>query len=498
MPEKNKITLKCVQCGKVYPWSFSVQCPDCNNALIDIDYDLSQAKIGRDGSMMERYFDFLPLTRRDFVIDGGEGNTPCVHAKELGKALGFSKLYAKMETANPTRTTKDRQGTMAVAALRDLGISRFITSSTGNSCTSLARIVSRFPDMHMSIFVGDEFLKRVNWVDAPNVDVYWLKNGTFVEAHQAARWWSGKTGDSSERGFFFFGKREALKIAYMEAVEQVPEPIDYYVQGISSAMGVYSTWKASYQMKEIGLVDRIPGLICVQEETCNPMVKAWQRGEENFCSEDVIRYPRGLSKCTLRGDPSMVFTYVRHAVADSGGTMLTASQDDMREMKKLAMDTEGMDICHTAAMTLAGIRTLLNQGWLKRDAVLLLNMTGADRVGAAHAMPNFVVERDEVDEWRVTPFEGGSVEGALDRVERILVESQKLPGDTELDTETWLLGKGLALDSVALLEFSLALEKEFEFEVTEEELNYDNFRTIGSVADLFRSKMANRALNRNA
>lgn len=497
MPEQSRIHLNCVVCGKEYPWSFSVQCPDCDNALIDIDYDVSQARIGREGPMIERYFDLLPITSREHIIDGGEGDTPTVHAREMGRALGgFTNLYAKMETANPTRTTKDRQGTMAVATMRDLGIKRFITSSTGNSCTSLARIVSRFPDMHMSIFVGDEFLKRVNWPDSPNVDVYWLKNGTFVEAHQAARWWGKQSGDTSERGFFFFGKREALKVAYMESVDQVPKPIDYYVQGISSAMGVYSTWKAAHQFRRMGRIDRIPGMICVQEETCNPMVRGWDRGDEKMSPEDVIRYPRGLSKSTLRGDPSMVFPYVRHAVLDSKGTMLTATQDDMRAMKKLAMETEGMDICHTAAMTMVGVRDLLKQGWLKPDDVLLLNMTGADRVGAGHATPKFVVERDGADNWVVTPFAGGSTEGALDRVLRVLVESQKLPGDTELDTETWLLGKGLSLDSVALLEFSLALEKEFGLDVGEEELNFENFRTIGSVADLFRKKLARQAASR--
>jgi acyl carrier protein len=74
------------------------------------------------------------------------------------------------------------------------------------------------------------------------------------------------------------------------------------------------------------------------------------------------------------------------------------------------------------------------------------------------------------------------------------MESAKLPGETELDTETKLIKGGLALDSVALLEFSLALEKEFDCEVSEKELVKENFETIGAVTELFRSKLSEAAL----
>ncbi len=36
-------------------------------------------------------------------------------------------------------------------------------------------------------------------------------------------------------------RREGLKLAFLEAAEQVPGPIDWYVQAISSGMGVYGT-----------------------------------------------------------------------------------------------------------------------------------------------------------------------------------------------------------------------------------------------------------------
>ncbi len=486
MPPADKLTLACVRCGRTYPWSLTLLCPACGG-LVDVDYDLSRAQIGSEGPPLARYFDLLPITSRENVIDGGEGNTPCRHAVELGRALGLLNLYVKVEGANPTRTTKDRQGTQAVATFRDLGITHFVTSSTGNSCTALARIVSRYPEMRMSVFVGDEFIERMNWVGASNVTVYWLPNGSFVDAHAAARWFAAQSGATAERGFFFFGKREALKIAYMEAVEQVDRPIDCYVQGVSSAMGVYATWKGARQLAALGRIRTIPRLVCVQEETCDPMARAWVRGSETMSDEDVVVAPRGLSKATLRGDSRHVYPYARVAVRESGGTIVTAEQDAMREMRTRVRETEGLDVCYTSAMTVVAAAKLRRSGWLAPDSVVLLNFTGADRESEPRARPDFLVHPDG---------EGFRIEAApkagddhVARVAGVVRRSSAARGDVAIGPATRLVGGGLGLDSVALLELALALEAEFGCELAPEDLRPPHVETVGAIAELLRRKI---------
>ncbi|MFN0151730.1 MAG: pyridoxal-phosphate dependent enzyme [bacterium] len=404
-----KLTLSCVRCGRTFPWSFTVRCPSCQ-AMIDVDYDLSRARIATDGPPMQRYFDILPLMSRDFIIDGGEGGTPCRHAKELGRALDLAQLYLKIEGANPTRTTKDRQATQVVATFRELGINHFVTSSTGNSCTALAHIVARFPEMRMSVFVGDEFNERLHWKRAPNVTVYWLPQGTFVDAHAAALWFATREGLASERGFFSFAKREPLKMAYLEAVDQVPRPISCYVQGISSAMGVHASWKGALQFQALGKIRDIPRFVGVQEETCDPMARAWRRGSGTMTEADVVARPRGLSKATLRGDSRQVYTYIHDIMRSTGGTILTASQDAMRAMRTRALETEGLDICYTSSMTLVAAAALRREGWLGRDDVVLLNLTGADRTGMPHVQHDYLVHKGEApgEEWRIEAAADGA------------------------------------------------------------------------------------------
>lgn len=485
----NKLKLTCTSCGKEFPWSFVPQCADCKQALVDISYNLEQVKIRPEGSAMQRYFDLLPVLSPENIVDAGDGNTPCYLARELGARLGLSQLYIKVEGAHPTKSTKDRMGACGVATFRDLGIKRFVTSSTGNSCTALARVVSQFPDMHMSIFVGEEFLPRLNHVGATNVTVYVVKGGTFVEAGDAAAWYAKESGDVAERGFFFFGKREGLKTAYMEAVEQVPVPIEYYFQGISSAMGLYSTWQGAHQLKGLGMIQRVPAMVGIQEETCNPMVRAWDRGAEKIGPEDIIEFPTGLSKSTLRGNPSRVYGYIRKAVMESGGTFATAKQDAMCEMRDLVRDTEGLDICYTSAMTVVAAKNLVDIGWLKKDAVVLLNFTGSNRVGAPHPEPNYIVQR-EGSGWHITPgpWDSNGRDDIFERVTGVLRASAKLPAEVKLERSTKIVGGGIGLDSVGLLEFSLALEQEFGCTISETELAPQHMETVGAVVHLMREQ----------
>lgn len=488
MNAKNGPALSCVRCGTGYPWSFMPECAECG-ALVDVNYDLEHVRIAPDGPPMKRFFDLLPLQSRENIIDGGEGNTPCIHAEELGPALGLKNLYLKLEGENPTRTTKDRQGTMVVATFRELGIRRFVTSSTGNSCTALARMVSRFPEVHMSIFVGDEFLQRVNWPKAPNVDIYWLKNGTFVEAHEAAGWFARQNDIVAERGFFSFAKREALKGAYLEAVDQVPKPIEVYVQSVSSAMGVYATWKGSRQYQALGRIKALPQLVCVQEETCNPMVRAWQRGSEHIEEGDVVSRPWGYSKATLRGDPRRVYPYIQAAVRDSNGTMTTARQEDLLRMQAMAKELQGVDICPTSAMTLAAVSSLCTDGWFDRNSTILCNMTGAERPPQPVATADYIVTRDG-KEWKIVPA-SGSEEQPHQRVMKALQQLGFAAG-MDLREDTQLLGGGLGLDSVALLQFSLELEKEYGCEIDPAEMTPANFSSIASVTRLMQTKAGSR------
>ena len=88
--------------------------------------------------LVERYRAFLPVTAATPPLSLGEGFTPLLHARNLGRQLGLSNLYLKLEGANPTGSFKDRGMVVAVSRAIEAGARSIVCASTGNTSASAA------------------------------------------------------------------------------------------------------------------------------------------------------------------------------------------------------------------------------------------------------------------------------------------------------------------------------------------------------------------------
>jgi acyl carrier protein len=78
----------------------------------------------------------------------------------------------------------------------------------------------------------------------------------------------------------------------------------------------------------------------------------------------------------------------------------------------------------------------------------------------------------------------------LEKVIGVLRKSLGLTKDQRIDAETKLLRAGLTLDSVALLEFVMALEDTFRCEIEDDEIDPLRFASVGVVTKFMESKLA--------
>lgn len=368
----------CQSCGAEFLRGFHPMC-GCGG-MVDMRYDLSQARVRSHPNPLLRFFDLLPLRDEDNVCWLGEGNTPTRHAQELGKRLGLTRLYLKDETSNPTLTTKDRMASVVLSFFRENGVSEFACSSTGNSSTSLALGVERFPGFRLHVFVGRDFLHRMNFDSSERVKVYWVRDATFAEAHECAKTFARtQPGVTGERGFFNPARREGLKLAFLEAALAMPQAPHWYVQATSSGMGVYGTWRGAQQLFRLGRIARLPRLLCVQQETCNPMVRSWRARSPVTRPQDVLHEPTGIAEAILRGNPTLTYPHLEPVVRQSGGAFVDVSEEQILSAQQLLRECEGIEACPSAATTIAGVRLLEQHGELHPDDVVLANITGGLR-----------------------------------------------------------------------------------------------------------------------
>lgn len=76
------------------------------------------------------------------------------------------------------------------------------------------------------------------------------------------------------------------------------------------------------------------------------------------------------------------------------------------------------------------------------------------------------------------------------RIAQIIVAATGVSPDQRLDAATPLIGTGLSLDSVAVLELLVALEKEFQIQIDPDELRQAKaLATVGTLADFVESKL---------
>lgn len=373
-----QVTHRCVKCRREFPHAFTPFCGHCGG-MIDVHYDLDRARLHPSDNPLERFLDLLPVRRASSLLPQQMAYTPCVHAVRLGAALGMPALYLKNETVLPTGTTKDRMAVVSLAFLAECGVRAFCTSSTGNSSTAYARAISRYPDLRLYLFTAESFSQRVTYGEGDQVVPFVLRGASFVDAFNAAGAFAARRRLTSERGFFNPGRREGLKLAFLEASEQVPGPIDWYVQAVSSGMGVYGTYKGARELTRMGRIPRPPRLLCVQQETCAPMVRAFQDGSPVIRPDDVVRKPPGIAEAILRGDPTKAYPHVREIVVESGGTFVAVNETEIREARRMVEELEGLSPCFSASAAVAGVIRLVRRGDFPRRDTVLINLTGSDR-----------------------------------------------------------------------------------------------------------------------
>jgi threonine synthase len=369
----------CTVCGNAQGNDYRPFC-QCGG-MVEVEYDLKKAAFRDSPNPYVRYADLLPSESSPDRIPKNTRFTATIHATRLGAHLGMPSLYLKDETALPTRSTKDRMAVVSLAYLWERGVRSFCTSSTGNSSSAYAHAIRAFPGMHLHLFTAEDFVRRVQHADHDQVTHYGLRGASFVDAFNYAGIHAGANGLVSERGFFNPGRREGLKLAFFEASEQIPIPIDWYVQAISSAMGVYGTYKGAKELLALGRIDRLPKLLCVQQDRCAPMVNAYREGAATIQPHHIVPRPRGIAEAILRGDPTRAYPLVRGIVVESGGDFVSVSDDEIRQARRMVEEMEGALPCFSASTAVAGLIKQVRNGSFPVKDTVMINLTGGDRVG---------------------------------------------------------------------------------------------------------------------
>jgi threonine synthase len=393
---------RCLSCAAEYPTGFHPFCIKCGG-MVDVEYSLEEVQLAESPNPYVRFAGLLPLTSLHDRLPAA-AYTPMVHATHLGRELGMPFLYLKNDTALPTGTTKDRMAAVSLAYLNERGVRAFCASSTGNSGTSFAYGIQAHPEMHLFLFTAEAFVPRVRYADRSQVTHFGMRDSSFVEAAAYAGVYAQTHRLVSESGFFNPARREGLKLSFLESSEQVEQPIDWYVQAVSSAMGIYGAFKGARELLQLKRLRQIPRLLCVQQASCAPMVRAFADGSETIQPQHLVPRPSGIAESILRGDPTRAYPHVRRIVIESGGGFVAVDETEIRSARRKIEDIEGLSPCFSASAAVAGVIRMAANGALSKTSVVVINLTGSDQPRSQHPSSVEWIER-ESNGWNAPPPE---------------------------------------------------------------------------------------------
>src|SRR6202034_3351479 len=165
---------------------------------------------------------------------------------------------------------------------------------------------------------------------------------------------------------------EGQKTAAFEIAEQMEWQVPHHLiapggnLANSSALG-----KGFLEMKHLGLTSRVPKISVVQAEGANPLVRAMREfGGEKL--EPVQAHPRASG---IRiGNPASWRKAVR-VLSQTGGWVEQVSEAEIA-VAKAEIGAEGIGCEPASAVTLAGLKKLLKDGFVKPEETVILVLTG--------------------------------------------------------------------------------------------------------------------------
>ena len=128
----NNAVLSCRICEATHPLAPVSRCAACSGPL-DVRY-VSNGNGSLLADPQALSSDRALLPHRDTAMPN---RTPLVPAPRMSAALGVD-IHLKLETANPTRSFKDRMAASAVKAAQAFGIETLLCASTGNLGAAVA------------------------------------------------------------------------------------------------------------------------------------------------------------------------------------------------------------------------------------------------------------------------------------------------------------------------------------------------------------------------
>ena len=421
---------RCLRCGDlleiIYPqWKGAG--PEARNLTsIWRQRRLSQAPIDQSG--VWRFRELLPaLSSVEQVITLREGNTPLYELPRCARSTGVPRLFAKHQGMNPTGSFKDAGMTVAATFARLAGFRWVACASTGNTSASMAAYAAR-GGLRSLVLVPDGKISWSKLSQALDYGAVTCQLRTDFDGCLRLLQELVLRAPVYQLNSINPFRLEGQKTLAFELLEQLDwQPPDHIIVpggnlGNSSAIG-----KALVEMRDLGLISRLPKLSVIQAEGANALVRTLREA----AGKRLVSVQAETRATAVRiGNPASWKKAV-HVLEATAGACEQVSEIEIAQAKA-EIGAEGIGCEPASAVTLAGLKKLVKQGFVQPGDSVVLVLTGN-----LLKDPDFTMQFHRGDLFQGTADEAASValnslrrppivlDATLDAVIRTLEQAEK-------------------------------------------------------------------------
>lgn len=353
--------------------------------LLDVQHDLEALK-RFDGAYWRNLFDsrvgkttwpygsgvwskkewVLPEIDDDDIVSAFEGNSNLFWAERFGKHfLGMNDLWVKHCGISHTGSFKDLGMTVLVSQVnRLMKMNRPVVgvgcASTGDTSAALSAYCAS-AGIPSIVFLPSNRISLAQLVQP-------IANGAFVLSidtdfdgcMQLIRQVTAELPIYLANSLNSL-RLEGQKTAAIEILQQFDWQVPDWVIVPGGNLGnIYAFYKGFHMCRELGLVDRIPRLVCAQAANANPLYLYFKSGWKEF---KPVRAQTTFASAIQIGDPVSIDRAV-HALRNCNGIVEEATEEELMDAMAQA-DSTGMFTCPHTGVALTALVKLRNSGVIK-------------------------------------------------------------------------------------------------------------------------------------
>ena len=380
-------------CSGIHPLNEIIyRCPQCNE-LLEVQHDMDLLKqlspdewkklfkdrVGRHewpyGSSVWGKKEWVcPNLDNENVVSTLEGGTNLFWAERLGNQLGLDDLWIKQCGMAHTGSFKDLGMTVLVSMVKQMisegkNIRAVACASTGDTSAALAAYcaVAGIPAI---VFLPRDKVSLTQLIQPITHGVLTLSLDTDFDGCMKLVKQVCEKNDIYLANSMNSLRIEGQKTISFELVEQFNWGVPDFVIVPGGNLGNVSAIGRGFEMlKELGLIDKYPRLVCAQAEQADPLYRSYKSGFKKF---EAIQAKKTLASAIQIGDPVSVKKAIKTLQAFDG-IVEEATESELANAVGRANLT-GLFCCPHTGVALAVLEKLVNQGEIsKSDRVVVVS-----------------------------------------------------------------------------------------------------------------------------